>query len=160
MSRFVISFLLRSKCLLTSWHQLPSTVIFEPRKIKSVTSSIFSSSPSIKRFLSSSSFCHQSGGCLVAKSCLTFHNFVDYSPPGSSVHRISQERILEWVAISFSRVSSWPISGSNLCLLHWQMDSLPLSHQGSRIWMISSTYLRLLIFLQQSWFQLVIYLTK
>ena len=28
---------------------------------------------------------------------------VDYSPPGSSVHGISQERILEWVAISFSR---------------------------------------------------------
>ena len=32
---------------------------------------------------------------------------VDYSPPGSSVHEISQARILEWVAISFSRGSSW-----------------------------------------------------
>ena len=31
----------------------------------------------------------------------------DCSPPGSSVHGISQERILEWVAISFSRGSSW-----------------------------------------------------
>ena len=30
------------------------------------------------------------------------------SPPGSSVHGISQARILEWVAISFSRQSSWP----------------------------------------------------
>ena len=28
---------------------------------------------------------------------------MDYSPPGSSVHGISQARILEWVAISFSR---------------------------------------------------------
>ena len=30
------------------------------------------------------------------------------SPPGSSVHGISQARILEWVAISFSRGSFWP----------------------------------------------------
>ena len=33
---------------------------------------------------------------------------IDYSPPGSSVHGISQAGILEWVAISFSRRSSWP----------------------------------------------------
>ena len=33
---------------------------------------------------------------------------VDFSPPGSSVHGILQARILEWVAISFSRGSSWP----------------------------------------------------
>ena len=33
---------------------------------------------------------------------------MDYSPPGSSVHGISQARILEWVAISFSRRSSQP----------------------------------------------------
>ena len=32
----------------------------------------------------------------------------DYSPPGSSGHGILQARILEWVAISFSRASSWP----------------------------------------------------
>ena len=33
---------------------------------------------------------------------------MDYSLPGSSVHEISQARTLEWVAISFSRGSSWP----------------------------------------------------
>ena len=33
---------------------------------------------------------------------------MDYSPPDSSVHGISQARISEWVAISFSRRSSWP----------------------------------------------------
>ena len=32
----------------------------------------------------------------------------DCSPPGSSVHGIFQARILEWIAISFSRGSSWP----------------------------------------------------
>ena len=42
-----------------------------------------------------------------AESCLTLCNPIDCRPPGSSVHGISQARILEWVAISFSRGSSW-----------------------------------------------------
>ena len=45
------------------------------------------------------------GGCLVAESCLTLCNSADCSPPDSSVHRTLQARILEWVAISFSRSS-------------------------------------------------------
>ena len=44
LSRFVITFLPRSKYLLISWLQLPSAVIFEPRKIESVTVSIISPS--------------------------------------------------------------------------------------------------------------------
>ena len=44
----------------------------------------------------------------VAQSCPTLCDTVDCSPPGSSVHGILQARILEWVAISFSRGSSWP----------------------------------------------------
>ena len=40
LSRLVIAFLPRSKCLLISWLQLPSAVILEPKKIKSVTVSI------------------------------------------------------------------------------------------------------------------------
>ena len=44
----------------------------------------------------------------VAQSCLTLCDPVDCSLPGSSVHGIFQARILEWVAISFSRGSSWP----------------------------------------------------
>ena len=46
--------------------------------------------------------------CLIAKSFQTLCNPIDCSPPGSSVHGISQARILEWVAIPFSRGSSWP----------------------------------------------------
>ena len=42
LSRFVIIFLPRSKCLLISWLQSPSAVILEPKKIKSVTVSTFS----------------------------------------------------------------------------------------------------------------------
>ena len=45
---------------------------------------------------------------LVARSCPTLCNPMDCSPPGSSVHGISQARILEWVASFFSRGSSWP----------------------------------------------------
>ena len=41
----------------------------------------------------------------VAQSCWTLCYLVDCSPPGSSVHGIFQARILEWVAISFSRGS-------------------------------------------------------
>ena len=46
--------------------------------------------------------------CLLAKSCLTLCNPVDYSPLGSSVRGISQASLLEWLAIFFSRGSSWP----------------------------------------------------
>ena len=41
----------------------------------------------------------------VSKSCPTLCDRVDRSPPGSSVHSISQARIQEWLAISFSRRS-------------------------------------------------------
>ena len=45
LSRLVIAFLLRSKCLLISWLQSPSAVLLEPKKIKPVT--VFIVSPSI-----------------------------------------------------------------------------------------------------------------
>ena len=47
---------------------------------------------------------------MVAKSCLTLFNPMDYNRPGSSVHRVSQAGILEWIAISFSR-GSYPPRG-------------------------------------------------
>jgi len=53
----------------------------------------------------------KSGVCVCvyvcAQSCLTLCDPLDCGPPGSSVHGI-QARILEWVAISFSRGSSQP----------------------------------------------------
>ena len=45
---------------------------------------------------------------LVVHPCLTLCDLMDYSSPGSSVHGIFWARILEWVAIPFSRGSSWP----------------------------------------------------
>ena len=44
--------------------------------------------------------------CLVAQLCQIFCDLMDYSPPGSSVLRILQTRILEWVAMPSSRESS------------------------------------------------------
>ena len=45
---------------------------------------------------------------LAAQACPTLCNTIDCSLPGSSVRGILQARILEWIAISFSRGSSWP----------------------------------------------------
>ena len=46
--------------------------------------------------------------CEVTQSCLALCDPMDYSLPGSSVHGTFQARVLEWVAISFSRGSSQP----------------------------------------------------
>ena len=62
---------------------------------------------------------------------------------GFSVRGIFQARILEWIAISSSRGSSWPRdqTHNSLCLPHWQADSLPLCHLGShRISCLSIRY--------------------
>ena len=75
--------------------------------------------------------------CLVTKLCPTLCNPMDYSPPGSSVHRISQARILEQVAISFSRVSSQPRDQIHVScidrwiLYHWATWEAPYNRQSS-----------------------------
>ena len=74
--------------------------------------------------------------CMCAQSCLTLCNSMDCSPPGFSVHGIFQASILEGIAISFSRGSFWLAKGLNphlLHLLHWQVDSLPPYHLGTKI---------------------------
>ena len=55
-SRLVLAFLARSKRLLISWLQSPSAVILEPKKIKSVTVSIFS--PSVCHEVMGPDGCH------------------------------------------------------------------------------------------------------
>ena len=61
-------------------------------------------------------------GCccsLVTKSCLTLLQPVDSSPPGPSVHGISQARTLEWVAISLSREYSPTRDPAHICIGRW-----------------------------------------
>ena len=64
---------------------------------------------------------------LIAQLCLTLWDPTDYSPPGSSVHRILQARILEWVAIPFSRGSSHP------------RDQTRVSHTADRFFAVWAT---------------------
>ena len=51
-------------------------------------------------------FCPNKNLCVCVQSCLTLFNSMDCSLPGSSVHGISKARLLEWVAIFYSRGSS------------------------------------------------------
>ena len=74
----------------------------------------------------------------VAQWCPTLWDPMGCSPPSSSAHEIFQARILQWVAISFSRGTSWPrdqtrmavsyIAGS---LVRFSQILYQLSHQGS-----------------------------
>ena len=71
---------------------------------------------------------------LVTQLCLTLCDPLDCSPPGSSVYGILQARILEWVAIPFSRGSSWP------------RDPTQVSCIAGRFWATSDPFLPNLIF--------------
>ena len=57
--------------------------------------------------------------CVCMLNCLTFCDPVDCSSPGSSVHEISQARILGWIVISSSR-GIVPTHRSHPHLLHWE----------------------------------------
>ena len=72
LSRFIITFLPRSKCLLISWLQSPSVAILEPRKIKSDT--VFTVSPSIS---------HEVVG---------LENFMDRGAWRATVHGVTKSR--------------------------------------------------------------------
>ena len=71
----------------------------------------------------------------IAQLCPTLCDPMDCSLPGSSVHGILQARILEWVAISFSK-GIFPTQGLNLGLPHCRQTLYHLSRQGSpsRLW--------------------------
>ena len=65
----------------------------------------------------------------VAKSCLPLYHPTNCSPPGSSVHGIFKQEY--WSGLPFPSPGVLPPQRSNLPLLNWQADSLPLNHQGS-----------------------------
>ena len=69
----------------------------------------------------------------------TLCNLMEDSPPGFSIHGILQARILEWVAVPFSRGSSRPGDRTWVCNVSciWQVGSLPLVPPGKPYW---STY--------------------
>ena len=68
--------------------------------------------------------------CLHAQLCLTLCNSVDYSPPGSSIHGIISVKNTG-AGCHFLLQRIFLTQGLNLCLLkllHWLVNSLPLSH--------------------------------
>ena len=73
--------------------------------------------------------------------CSILCHSMDSSPTGSSVHELFQERILEWVAMPFSKGSSPPRDRIHvsyphlLCLLHWQPGSVHQHHLGNPVLM-------------------------
>ena len=68
---------------------------------------------------------------LVPQSCPALCNHMDCSPPGFSVPGILQARVLEGVAVLYSR-GVFLTQGSNLHLLHCRQILYHLSHEGSR----------------------------
>ena len=75
---------------------------------------------------------------LAAQSCPTLCNLMDCSPPGSSVHGISQARILEWAGIPFSR-GIFLTQGSNPHLLHCRQILYHLSTKEALRMIIANT---------------------
>ena len=77
---------------------------------------------------------------------------MDCSPSGSSVHGIFQARILECVAICYSRGSSQPREQTHIsCLLPWQADSLPLEPPGKASYCLSVSLKKEKITITKSW---------
>ena len=74
---------------------------------------------------SAAKLCHC---CLVAKSYLTLFDLMDCSLPDSSFHGISQSR--KWSGCHFLLQGIFLTQRSNLHLLYWPADSLPLNYQG------------------------------
>ena len=72
----------------------------------------------------------------VAQSCLTLCDPMDCSLPGSSLHGILQARVLEWIAISFSRGSSQPRDRTRVSLIPgrrfnlWATREAPVTVNG------------------------------
>ena len=71
---------------------------------------------------------------------------MDYSLPGSSVHGIRQARILEWVAISLSRVSSQPRDQTQVSLIAgrfftvWAIREAPLRYIDEKVRYLNMYY--------------------
>ena len=100
---------------------LKSRDITLPTKIHAVKAMVF---PVVK---------HGSG---VAQSRPTLSHPMACSMPSSSVHGISQARILEWVAISFSRGSSWPRDRIHVsCIGRW-IPYHQTTREALRLWEI------------------------
>ena len=75
--------------------------------------------------------------CCCGQSCLIHCEPMNWIPPASSVHGIFQARILEWVAMPSSRISSWPRDQTHIsCIscISEQVGPLSLVSPETSIW--------------------------
>ena len=76
----------------------------------------------------------------VGQSCLTVCDPVHCSPPGSSIHGVLQARILEWVAVSFSRGSSQPRNRTHVSHIAGRRFNLWATREAHIIWVTFGNY--------------------
>ena len=103
--------------------------IFHVSKMPSHSSPHFSL-PTATRCVRNSSMYASPLKALVTHSCLTFCNPMDCSPPGSSVCPWDSPGENTGVGCHSLLQGIFPTLGLNLCLLHWQADSLPSAPPG------------------------------
>ena len=72
--------------------------------------------------------------CLVAQLCLTICDSLNYGPPGSSVHGDFQARILDWVAVAFSRGSSQPWDRTQVSLSSGRFFTIWATREAQEYW--------------------------
>ena len=87
----------------------------------------------------------------IAQSCPTLCDPVDCSLQGSSVHGIFQARVLEWVAISFSRGSSWPRDRTQVSRIAGRCFTVWATREALKRWADSNLYITEV---NQPWFSL------
>ena len=76
---------------------------------------------------------------LITQSCPTLRDTMDCNTPGSSVHTILQARILEWVAILFSRESSRPRDPTQVSLIADRFFTIWATREANlKVWVIMS----------------------
>ena len=89
---------------------------------------------SIKGYPTKRARSHLAVQVLVSQSCLTFCDPTDCCSPGSSVHGIFQARILEWVAISYSRGSSPPRDWTQVSCIAGQVFTVWATREALGLW--------------------------
>ena len=115
------------------WQRTHRSLVFTLSSIQTPFSDTYSSTITFLCFPSFYCLCVLKWKSEVTRSCPTLRDPLDCSPPGSSVHGIFQARVLEWIAISFSRASSWPRDGTQVSRIAGRCFCHP-SHQDQRNW--------------------------
>ena len=90
----------------------------------------------------------------VAQSCPTLYDPMNCSPPGSSVHGIFQAWILEWVAISFSRGSSWPRDWTQVSCIVGRHFTVQVTREAPSLFLVAVIICLMIIYHIRDYIQL------